>query len=389
MKYGGAVVGGGLLAGCAGQSDTGASPESTSTETSTDNGSYTVEMFPVGEVEFEDVPETWMATNRNGWADMAAALGQVNGNRSSTLYRNQMWYDLLGIEYNSDWPEIYRDGSLSKEVFYELDCDVHFLDPNNLVETNDWDESDVEEIEENIGPFFAAFIRAVNASWQRDLGYPEEAPTMLEALKKLGQVFQQPERAQAMLDLHEEVQSTVDSRLEGIEPVEIGAVYPTMIEGKFRVLNPVGGGGGYGYKHHRDLEVVDAFAEQMPENGFFDTDYEGLLEVDPDNLVVVNGIANWETDWRWDQEWFMETWIEQLENHPVGQELTAVQNGNIHPGGVSEQGPIINLFQLEFTAQQLYPEQFGEFTFETYPEVPEENQLFDRQRVRDIINGDI
>jgi iron complex transport system substrate-binding protein len=40
VKYGGAVVGGGLLAGCAGQSDSGSTPETTpSDNTATDSDS--------------------------------------------------------------------------------------------------------------------------------------------------------------------------------------------------------------------------------------------------------------------------------------------------------------------------------------------------------------
>jgi iron complex transport system substrate-binding protein len=39
------------------------------------------------------------------------------------------------------------------------------------------------------------------------------------------------------------------------------------------------------------------------------------------------------------------------------------------------QGPIIHLFQLEQAAQDLYPEEFGG------------EQLFDRQRVADIVTG--
>lgn len=40
-------------------------------------------------------------------------------------------------------------------------------------------------------------------------------------------------------------------------------------------------------------------------------------------------------------------------------------------------------------AQQLYPEEFGAFEPEQFPAVPEEKQLFDRQRIIDIVNGDI
>ncbi|VTT86258.1 hypothetical protein DM2_2296 [Halorubrum sp. DM2] len=39
----------------------------------------------------------------------------------------------------------------------------------------------------------------------------------------------------------------------------------------------------------------------------------------------------------------------------------------------------------------MYPEQFGtwpEYQGGPYPEIPEDERLFDRQRVADIINGD-
>jgi iron complex transport system substrate-binding protein len=49
----------------------------------------------------------------------------------------------------------------------------------------------------------------------------------------------------------------------------------------------------------------------------------------------------------------------------------------------------VNLLQTEMKAQQLYPDEFGEFDPERFPEVPEENQLFDRQRVIDIIDDDL
>lgn len=69
--------------------------------------------------------------------------------------------------------------------------------------------------------------------------------------------------------------------------------------------------------------------------------------------------------------------ITPMEEHPVESELTAVQEGRIYPGGTAEQGPIYNLFQTELAAQQLYPDTYdGE-------------ELFDRERVADIINGEI
>jgi len=78
-----------------------------------------------------------------------------------------------------------------------------------------------------------------------------------------------------------------------------------------------------------------------------------------------------------------------MEDHSVGSQLTAVQENNIFPGQYGEQGPLVNLLQTEMVVQQLYPEEFGSFEPDQFPEVPEDRQLFDRQRVADIITGDI
>jgi iron complex transport system substrate-binding protein len=393
MKYGGAVIGGGLLAGCAGQSDSGSTPtENTTTaatemetETTTDDGSYTVEMFPVGEVEFEEVPETWMATYRDAYTDMAVALGQVDGNRSTTIGRFQMWYDLLGIEYESDHKDTMQDGSLSKEVFYELDCDVHLMDPNDVASNDGWDESDVEEIAENVGPFFGCYHRRFwNGGYHEEHDYPANAPTMLEAFEKVGAVFQEPERAQAFLDLHEEMQEEIDSRTEDLDTVEIGLINggSDPAKGEFYAMDP--SNQGYEMKHYRDIGVKNGF-EGVETGQYGLIDYETLLEVDPEYIVVHWQIAT--ENEQWDPDLFEEKFIEPMANDPTGQELTAVKEENIVPGAWAEQGPIINLFSTEVAGQTLYPEQFGEFPWEQYPEVPEENQLFDRQRVRDIVNG--
>jgi hypothetical protein len=53
----------------------------------------------------------------------------------------------------------------------------------------------------------------------------------------------------------------------------------------------------------------------------------------------------------------------------------------------------MNLFQLEMTAKELYPEQFGQWPADedgdAYHEFESDEQLFDRGRLADIINGDI
>jgi len=78
-----------------------------------------------------------------------------------------------------------------------------------------------------------------------------------------------------------------------------------------------------------------------------------------------------------------------MESHSAGSELTAVQNDRVLASGMRYQGPIMNLFQLEMTAKQLYPAQFGEWpgyeSGSSYPEIPADEQLFDRDRVANIV----
>jgi iron complex transport system substrate-binding protein len=413
IRYGGVVLAGGLLAGCTGQSasgppptETGAdedstptettAPEPTSTETtaateteaSTGDGSYTVEMFPVGAVEFEEVPETWTSTSNDGWSDMAIALGQADGCRTPGA-RLQLYYDALGIDVNTDWPWLWQDGGYSKEAFYERDADLHLLDPEVVMHwDNNWDESDIEEIAGNVGPFFSCYNRRTTNEWQLELDYAENAPSMLEAFEKLGEVFQEQERAAAFLDVHAEMQAKVDQRMDGVDTTSFGLINGASDpeKGEFYPLNL--SDPGYEMKTYRDLGAEDAFTE-LDDGEYGGTiDYEGLLQIDPEILVVHWGIINTD-DNRFDPEKFREMFTTPFENHEVGSELTAVQEGNVYPGPYAEQGPIANLFQTELTGQTLYPEQFGEFDPEAYPEVPVEYQLFDRQRVADIINGDI
>jgi hypothetical protein len=67
--------------------------------------------------------------------------------------------------------------------------------------------------------------------------------------------------------------------------------------------------------------------------------------------------------------------------------VSAVKNDRIYPGGTAVQGPIVNMFQTEMAAKQLYPEEFGEW--QGLGEAPEDERLFDRQRVADIVNGEL
>ena len=418
LRYGGAVVGGGLLAGCTGQSATGpaeadtdedstaigtATPESTNTdsttpvetETATDDGSYTVEMFPVGAVEFESVPGA-VTTYNMGWADMVVSLGQADELRTNRLSAPTLFYDRFGIDYDADFPPLWQDGGWSKEVFYELDPDAFLIDPNLLTAWDDnWGQEDTEEIEANVAPLFGCHNRRIRGKWQQELGYPERAPSMLEAFDKVGTVLDERARTDAWLDLHMELLSEVQSRLPADEETpSIGLINsgsnPT--KGEFYVLYLEDN--GYEMKPYRDLGLVEADAFAGVETGQYGlTDYETMLEVDPDLLLVHWGITTGSVtfggDGAFDTEQFRTKFVEPMEDDDVGSQLTAVQNGRVLPGPTAEQGPLVNAFQTELTARLFYPEEFGEFDLDAPLDVPEEERLFDRERVADIIDGEV
>jgi iron complex transport system substrate-binding protein len=403
VKYGGAFIGGGLLAGCTGQSDTGGTPTATSTDTAavtetgtqTEQGSYTVEMFPVGEVEFESVPES-VTTYSMAWADMVVSLGQAEKLRTDRLSGPTLFYDRFDIDYDMNWPPLWQDGGMPKEVFYEHDPDAFLIDPNLIQAWDDnWEDADVEEIESNVAPFFGCMNRRFRNEWQQEMGYPERAPSMLEAFEKVGAVLDERTRVKAWLDLHEDLQSELQSRIpDDPETPSIGLINSgsSPENGEFYVLYLEDN--GYEMKPYRDLGLVEADAFAGVETGQYGlTDYETLLEVDPDLILVHWGITTGSVtfggDGAFDAEQFRQKFVAPMENDDVGSQLTAVQEGRVLPGPTAEQGPLVNAFQTELTARLFYPEEFGELDFDAPLDVPEEKQLFDRQRVADILDGNL
>ncbi len=113
-------------------------------------------------------------------------------------------------------------------------------------------------------------------------------------------------------------------------------------------------------------------------------DYELLLEADPDVLLVLGPMTAYHD---------LDDIRTELEEGAATSDLTAVDEGTVYAQGARRQGPILNLFQMEMTAKQLYPDQFGEWPGyvdgEPYPEIPEDERLFDRQRIAAIINGEL
>ncbi|AUV80671.1 Fe3+-hydroxamate ABC transporter substrate-binding protein [Salinigranum rubrum] len=376
----GAALVTGALAGCSGDtgtntSSTDAQSTATATATSTatttaqsttENTTYAVEMAPVGRVEFEAVPETWVANN-GSWADMGVALGlePPKGVWLPSRYHTRYYDEIPGVSVDaSGIRELWGEGGVGKEQFYELDADVHVADPNFLLNRGQWAESDIDEIAEQVGPFFGNSIFSRGYAW-----HDYEYYTLYEAFGKLAQVFQREDRYEAFASLHEEFQTSLASAVPaegerpsaavvwagGDEPEEF---YPYVIDE------------GTSFKHLRDLKVNDALAATDVKDFYSNRgaiDYETLLEVDPETLLIRGQEAKTRAE-------FEETVVAYMEDHGVASELTAVQNGDVYRAGPLYQGPITNLVGTERLARELYDV---------------EEDLFDRERVAAVVAGEV
>ncbi|WP_254839114.1 ABC transporter substrate-binding protein [Natronomonas marina] len=369
IEYAGAVVGGGLLTGCTGGPDSpgGANQGDDPTPTGTVDESYSVSMEPVGSVEFEEVPETWFPYTGD-YADMGVALGRGDGLEAIGIRRRfgaHHYEELPGVSVDkSELTQLWQDGT-DKEVFYELDADIHVVDPEFMINRIQWDQGDVDEIGENVAPFFG------NTTFTRVYGWHDyEYYSMYGAFEKLAEVFDERERYEAFEQYHDEILADVEGRLPA-ETLDVAVLVPAGTPPE--EFWPYRIGSGTQSKHWNDLNVRDALAENDVTDaqvGGGKIDYETLLEIDPEVIAIrLPGEIT--------QEWVDENVTAHMRDHSVASELAAVRNDRVVYGGMTYQGPIIHLFQLETAAQGLYPDEFGG------------EQLFDRQRVADIVNGNI
>ena len=388
VKYGGAVVGGGLLSGCTGNSGSDSTPaetsadESTATETATqEDESYSVTMSPVSTVEFEEPPET-VFTRLTHLAGIAFALGRgdgVNAMHAPDYYDglwNQFTERLPGVSL--DWSGLYSSWNPDKEKLYELDSDVHLADPAWVTQHENWDRDDIDEIVHNVSPWFGNSLSDRHQEPPADWADGYEYYTLWEQFQKVAMAFREKPRYEALTEIRTDVLDRIEADLPpaderptvamaGLSDVESPYVYMTDRPGFLTA-------------HVRPLAAVDAFGGEVSSGD--QVDMEAMLEADPEVILALGGLSPG-TD--------MAGTRTELEEHEIGQEITAVKEGRIHPQGARYQGPILNLFQLEMTAKQLYPDQFGRWpTYKEgpYPGIPAEQQLFDRQRVADIIEGE-
>lgn len=379
LKYGGAVAGGGLLAGCV-------SGPGSEGETSTEGSSYTATLAPAGEVTFESVPED-VFTILGHHVDMVLALGRsdsINAMHApgyhQSLYQKFV-HHLDGVSI--DWEGMYSSWPPSEEKLFELDSDVHIADPAKVSSADGWGRNDVEEIADTVAPWFGNTLSDTHQTPPDAWSDAYEYHTLWEIFERVAAVFKEQQRYEALANIHSSVLTTIEESLppESERPSATMVLFSSQDDSiwGYRINQP-----GYYAAHSRPLGATDAlvevFGSDFGESGNNTIDYEALLEADPDVLLVLGPMSGTHN---------IETIRSDLENHEVASEIAAVQNGRVYTQGARRQGPILNLFQLEMAAKQLYPDQFGEWpgyqNGEPYPEIPEDEQLFDRDRLARIV----
>jgi ABC-type Fe3+-hydroxamate transport system substrate-binding protein len=398
VKYGGAVVAGGLLAGCAETSEdatpTDPTPTNDAEGTSTGPKSYAATIPPVGELTLDEPPSSWVG-GLGFTADVLTALGHADGavGMADPRFWYTGFYDFLeGVSGpDENLAQITtEDRDTDLEVLYELDPDLLAVDPNIFLGIYGLEQSEAEEIEENVAPWFGNESRRKRFDgWTYwPVGEPYEYLSLTEYVPKYAALFGERERGEALLNLYEPFVEDVRSRV----PPEAERRSMALVNGRY---NPENRDGWivynpnsevektWGKKQYRDLGVVDAFESAYGGESAITVDYEGLLEYDPDVIIFNFGITY--RDFQGTN--YIRQQRELLEDHPVGNRVTAVQNGDLYVGGTPYQGPIINLFQTEMAAKQLYPDEFG--SYPGYGQLSEDEQLFDRERLAAIVDGNI
>ncbi|WP_424018346.1 ABC transporter substrate-binding protein [Halorientalis pallida] len=379
LESGAALAAGGALAGC---SDLVGSDSAGSTRT---DGTYSVTMSPTGTVEFDAVPDS-VFTVFPQYADMAVALG--HGDALDSVYvpemsgttMNHYYHHLDGVSL--DWSRLadpLRDG-LSKESVIAHGSDVHLADPVWAANQDGWDENDVEEVSEQVGPWVGNFYSGTHADPPSG-GSDYEYYGLWDLFGTVASVFRERDRYEALASVRSEMLAEIESNLppEDERPTAVRVTYSGDAFWTYHLNKP-----GYWLADTRPLGARDAFAERDWGQLWGEVGWEAMAEADPDVILHLWGLT---------PNYDMAEVRSQLQSHSIGQELGAVSNGRVYPQGMRYQGPIMNLFQTEMTAKQLYPDRFGEWPAyadgDPYPEIPSEEQLFDRERVAAAIRGEV
>ncbi|KOX91388.1 Fe3+-hydroxamate ABC transporter substrate-binding protein [Haloarcula rubripromontorii] len=382
VKSGGALALGGLFAGClsdSGQESSAAESNDTPTDTgaggtetapATSNEAYSVTMEPVGTVEFDSVPET-IAPFTADYIDMLVALGHGDAVQSIWYrgrYKTLHYEELDGVSIDLDGlTQLWNDG-VSKEPFYEMDADLHLIDPNALIDwLGAWDQSDLTEIRENVAPFIGNLIFRQTDDWHDYRYY-----SLYEAFEKVAAMVQEQARFEAIRSIHDELVETVQARLPApADRPNAALVFAGEEPEEFTPYRISGNGANK--EHFQTLGISDAFADTGVEgySGSESLDYETLIEIDPDSLLL-----RYHREGKTREE-FENSVLAYMKDHEVGSQLRAVQNDRVFRGGPIYTGPLHNLFMIERYAKAYFPDEFTE------------THLFDRAHLAEIITEGI
>jgi iron complex transport system substrate-binding protein len=371
------------LAGCSGSStddggttstttDSGATETTEATETTTvEDTSYTVNMAPVGDVTFDQPPES-VAHYFPGYADMSVALGHadtINSIGFPSRYHVDHYEALDGVSIDKDsLTGLIGDAGISKEVFYQLDSDLHMIDPRWLVENNAFklESSDIEEITNNVAPFIGNTIFRRTDTWHDYRYY-----SMYGAFRKVAEVHQEQEKFERLKSFHDEYVTDVQTKIPGPNSRpdallcwqasnEPESFYPYRLSGK-----------GTNKKAFHDVGITDALSgtgiEGLSESERGTIDYETMLEIDPDSILLRGHEGK-------TREEFENTVLKFMKNHEVASELRAVKNGKVFRGGPIYVGPLHHLFLVERYATEYFPDTFS-------------GELFDRDELASIVTA--
>jgi ABC-type Fe3+-hydroxamate transport system substrate-binding protein len=313
------------------------------------------------------------------------------------------WYtgfyeEISGVPARDNYalPTLGAHDKLNQEYIYELDPDLFALDPNRFITSYGLGESDLDAMEKGVAPFFGNHSRADRGgSWPN---YPSGDSyryySIPEYVDKYGELFGEQERASDLVEFYEETMADIVSNVPDETPTIalLSAFANPENFGYFGVDNPTpdSSHSTYARKQYRDLGVQDAFAgeygDKNSESEDLQIDAEKLAAVDPDTIIFREGIRFVDVDEsKLSYGNLYEQTLDIIKSDPVTSEITAVKEGNLFVGGTDNQGPIINLFQTEMLAKQLYPETFGEW--HGVGETPAEEELVDRDRLAEIITG--
>ncbi|AFO57003.1 ABC transporter substrate-binding protein [Natrinema sp. J7-2] len=378
LKYGMTLTAGVTISGC---SDLAGQDKGDETAGQSSGGSYSVTMAPMGAVEFDSPPMS-IFTRLTHLAGMAFALGR--GDDVNAMHAPE-YYDRLWAQFTDrlpgvtvDWSGLYSSWEPDKETLYQLDSDIHLADPASVTALGSWDAADIKEVRERIAPWFGNKFSDRRAQPPADWVDRYQYYTLWGMFEKVATVFREESRYEALSTIHTNLLETIEADLppERDRPTAVLAGFSDIERPYVYTVDTP----GFLTAHIRPLAPTDAFGDEVSSGDV--VDMEMLLEADPDVIFTLGGMHP-ETD--------MSGIRAGLRSHAVGQHLAAVDADRVYAQGARYQGPILNLFQLEMTAKQLYPEQFGEwpaYSEGPYPEIPADEQLFDRQAVADIITGD-